>query len=162
MSGSMMTLYNDDGNLEVQGSIQFSINYIQRLREFHIFVASCHDLAAADPKRGRSDPWVLCLRCFCIEWETLHRGFKTRGHILLIRVSAQLKYAVSNTVVECLKIVCGRQPLWFSVNSHSWRTLWLTCHCTWNDYIHKHTAPTQLLLIYWCQLSVKGLCLCCN
>ncbi|XP_075892438.1 uncharacterized protein sytl2b isoform X4 [Nelusetta ayraudi] len=58
MSGSMMTLYNDDGNLEVQGSIQFSINYIQRLREFHIFVASCHDLAAADPKRGRSDPYV--------------------------------------------------------------------------------------------------------
>lgn len=57
MSGSMMTLYNGDyGNLEVQGSIQFSINYIQRLREFHIFVASCHDLAAADPKRGRSDP----------------------------------------------------------------------------------------------------------
>lgn len=57
MSGSMMTLYNGDyGNLEVQGNIQFSINYIQRLREFHIFVASCHDLAAADPKRGRSDP----------------------------------------------------------------------------------------------------------
>lgn len=52
-----MTLYSGEyGNLEVQGSIQFSINYIQRLREFHIFVAGCQDLAAADPKRGRSDP----------------------------------------------------------------------------------------------------------
>lgn len=46
----------DFGNLEVQGNIQFSINYIQKLKEFHIFVAECQGLAAADPKRGRSDP----------------------------------------------------------------------------------------------------------
>lgn len=52
-----MTMYSGDfANVEVQGSIQFSINYIQRLREFHIFVAECRDLAAVDPKRGRSDP----------------------------------------------------------------------------------------------------------
>lgn len=52
-----MTMYNADfGNVEVQGNIQFSINYIQRLREFHIFVAECRDLAAVDPKRSRSDP----------------------------------------------------------------------------------------------------------
>lgn len=52
-----MTMYSGDfGNIEVQGNIQFSINYIQRLREFHIFVAECRDLAAVDPKRGRSDP----------------------------------------------------------------------------------------------------------
>uniref|UniRef100_A0A3B4ZXV5 Uncharacterized protein n=1 Tax=Stegastes partitus TaxID=144197 RepID=A0A3B4ZXV5_9TELE len=37
-----MTMYSGDfGNVEVQGNIQFSINYIQRLREFHIFVAEC-------------------------------------------------------------------------------------------------------------------------
>uniref|UniRef100_A0A3Q1ENG3 Synaptotagmin-like 2b n=1 Tax=Acanthochromis polyacanthus TaxID=80966 RepID=A0A3Q1ENG3_9TELE len=58
LSGSVMTMYSDFGNVEVQGSIQFSINYIQRLREFHIFVAECRDLAAVDPKRGRSDPYV--------------------------------------------------------------------------------------------------------
>lgn len=52
-----MTMYSADfANVEVQGSIQFSINYVQRLREFHIFVAECRDLAAVDPKRGRSDP----------------------------------------------------------------------------------------------------------
>ncbi|XP_026227933.1 synaptotagmin-like protein 2 isoform X2 [Anabas testudineus] len=59
LSGSVMTMYSGDfGNIEVQGNIQFSINYIQRLREFHIFVAECRDLAAVDPKRGRSDPYV--------------------------------------------------------------------------------------------------------
>ncbi|XP_070825715.1 synaptotagmin-like protein 2 isoform X2 [Chaetodon trifascialis] len=59
LSGSVMTMYSGDfGNVEVQGNIQFSINYIQRLREFHIFVAVCRDLAAVDPKRGRSDPYV--------------------------------------------------------------------------------------------------------
>uniref|UniRef100_A0A3B4TD96 Synaptotagmin-like protein 2 n=1 Tax=Seriola dumerili TaxID=41447 RepID=A0A3B4TD96_SERDU len=59
LSGSVMTMYSGDfGNVEVQGNIQFSINYIQRLREFHIFVAECRDLAAVDPKRGRSDPYV--------------------------------------------------------------------------------------------------------
>uniref|UniRef100_A0A4W6FIW1 Synaptotagmin-like 2b n=1 Tax=Lates calcarifer TaxID=8187 RepID=A0A4W6FIW1_LATCA len=57
--GSVMTMYSGDfGNVEVQGNIQFSINYIQRLREFHIFVAECRDLAAVDPKRQRSDPYV--------------------------------------------------------------------------------------------------------
>ncbi|XP_053279555.1 uncharacterized protein LOC128440761 [Pleuronectes platessa] len=59
LSGSVMTMYNADfGNVEVQGNIQFSINYVQKLREFHIFVAECRDLAAVDPKRGRSDPYV--------------------------------------------------------------------------------------------------------
>ncbi|XP_077398074.1 uncharacterized protein sytl2b isoform X3 [Festucalex cinctus] len=58
-SGSVMTMYNGDfGSVDVQGSIHFSINYVQKLREFHIFVAECRDLAAADPKRGRSDPYV--------------------------------------------------------------------------------------------------------
>ncbi|XP_039986035.1 synaptotagmin-like protein 2 isoform X3 [Xiphias gladius] len=59
LSGSVMTMYSGDfGNVEVQGTMQFSINYVQRLREFHIFVAECRDLAAVDPKRGRSDPYV--------------------------------------------------------------------------------------------------------
>ncbi|KAM9359071.1 uncharacterized protein sytl2b [Symphorus nematophorus] len=59
LSGSVMTMYSGDfGNVEVQGNIHFSINYIQRLREFHIFVSECRDLAAVDPKRGRSDPYV--------------------------------------------------------------------------------------------------------
>uniref|UniRef100_A0A3Q3JQD4 C2 domain-containing protein n=1 Tax=Monopterus albus TaxID=43700 RepID=A0A3Q3JQD4_MONAL len=56
MSGSVMTVYSGDfGNIDVQGNIQFSISYIQKLKEFHIFVAECRNLAAVDLKRGRSN-----------------------------------------------------------------------------------------------------------
>lgn len=59
MSGSVMTMYSGDfGSVDVQGTIHFSIHYVQKLREFHIFVAQCKDLAPVDPKRGRSDPYV--------------------------------------------------------------------------------------------------------
>ncbi|CAL9684107.1 unnamed protein product [Knipowitschia caucasica] len=59
LSGSVMTMYSGDfGNVDVQGTIHFSIHYVQKLREFHIFVAQCKDLAPVDPKRGRSDPYV--------------------------------------------------------------------------------------------------------
>lgn len=59
MSGSVMTMYSGDfGCVDVQGTIHFSIHYVQKLREFHIFVAQCKDLAPVDPKRGRSDPYV--------------------------------------------------------------------------------------------------------
>lgn len=46
----------DAGEVEVQGSIQFAINYIQKLAEFHIFVVLCRGLSVADPKKSRSDP----------------------------------------------------------------------------------------------------------
>lgn len=46
----------DLSDLEVQGSLQLAVNYIQKLGEFHVFVVSCRDLAVADVKRKRSDP----------------------------------------------------------------------------------------------------------
>ncbi|KAF4085907.1 hypothetical protein AMELA_G00100720 [Ameiurus melas] len=59
MSGSIMSISSADfGNVNVQGTIQFSINYVRKLREFHIFVAQCQNLAAVDVKRNRSDPYV--------------------------------------------------------------------------------------------------------
>ncbi|XP_060799766.1 serine-rich adhesin for platelets isoform X3 [Neoarius graeffei] len=59
MSGSIMSISSADfANVEVQGTIQFSINYIQKLREFHIFVVQCQNLAAVDVKKNRSDPYV--------------------------------------------------------------------------------------------------------
>ncbi|KAM7374916.1 hypothetical protein PAMP_007550 [Pampus punctatissimus] len=61
VSGSMSSIYPADfGDIEVQGSIQFAVNYIQKLGEFHIFVVHCRDLAVADTKRSRSDPYVKC------------------------------------------------------------------------------------------------------
>lgn len=57
VSGSVMSVYSGDfGNLEVKGSIQFAVDYVDSLKELHIFVAQCKDLAAADIKKQRSDP----------------------------------------------------------------------------------------------------------
>lgn len=57
VSGSVMSVYSGDfGNLEVKGSIQFAVEYVDSLTELHIFVAQCKDLAAADMRKQRSDP----------------------------------------------------------------------------------------------------------
>ncbi|XP_076403182.1 synaptotagmin-like protein 2 isoform X5 [Peromyscus maniculatus bairdii] len=59
VSGSVMSVYSGDfGNLEVKGSVQFAIDYVESLKELHVFVAQCKDLAAADVKKQRSDPYV--------------------------------------------------------------------------------------------------------
>ncbi|XP_051520791.1 LOW QUALITY PROTEIN: synaptotagmin-like protein 2 [Myxocyprinus asiaticus] len=59
VSSSVASVYSSDySSLEVQGNIQFSLNYVQRLQEFHIFVIQCQNLAAVDTKRNRSDPYV--------------------------------------------------------------------------------------------------------
>ncbi|XP_054379916.1 synaptotagmin-like protein 2 isoform X18 [Pongo abelii] len=59
VSGSVMSVYSGDfGNLEVKGNIQFAIEYVESLKELHVFVAQCKDLAAADVKKQRSDPYV--------------------------------------------------------------------------------------------------------
>ncbi|TNM84617.1 hypothetical protein fugu_008795 [Takifugu bimaculatus] len=57
ISSSISSIYPADfGELEVQGSIQFAVNYIQKLGEFQVFVVDCRDLAVADVKKNRSDP----------------------------------------------------------------------------------------------------------
>ncbi|XP_076969514.1 synaptotagmin-like protein 2 isoform X26 [Tamandua tetradactyla] len=59
VSGSVMSVYSGDfGNLEVRGNIQFAVDYVESLKELHVFVAQCKDLAAADIKKQRSDPYV--------------------------------------------------------------------------------------------------------
>uniref|UniRef100_H3CT51 Synaptotagmin-like protein 2 n=1 Tax=Tetraodon nigroviridis TaxID=99883 RepID=H3CT51_TETNG len=55
-----MSSVADGGDLEVRGSLQFAVNYIQKLAEFHVFVVNCRDLAVADVKKKRSDPYVKC------------------------------------------------------------------------------------------------------
>ncbi|KAM3868716.1 uncharacterized protein sytl2a [Diretmus argenteus] len=61
VSGSISSIYHADfGDIEVQGTIQFAVNYVQKLGEFHIFVVHCRDLAVAEPKKNRSDPYVKC------------------------------------------------------------------------------------------------------
>ncbi|KAM4544949.1 synaptotagmin-like protein 2 isoform 3-T3 [Odontesthes bonariensis] len=61
VSSSISSLYPAEfGDIEVQGSIQFAVNYIQKLGEFQIFVVLVRGLAVADTKKNRSDPYVKC------------------------------------------------------------------------------------------------------
>ncbi|XP_067350140.1 synaptotagmin-like protein 2 isoform X6 [Channa argus] len=61
VSGSLSSINPADcSDFEIQGSIQFAVNYIQKLGEFHIFVVHCKDLAMADTKKSRCDPYVKC------------------------------------------------------------------------------------------------------
>lgn len=56
-AGSMVSIYSGEhGDVEVKGSIQLALNYVQKLGEFHIFVVHCRELAVADPKKNRSNP----------------------------------------------------------------------------------------------------------
>ncbi|XP_010017226.1 PREDICTED: synaptotagmin-like protein 2 [Nestor notabilis] len=59
VSGSLMSIYSADfGNVDVKGNIQFAIDYVEQLKELHIFICQCKDLAVADVKHQRSDPYV--------------------------------------------------------------------------------------------------------
>ncbi|KAJ7320040.1 hypothetical protein JRQ81_019551 [Phrynocephalus forsythii] len=59
VSTSAMSVYSGDfGNVDVKGNIQFAIDYVEQLKELHIFIAQGKDLAIADVKKQRSDPYV--------------------------------------------------------------------------------------------------------
>ncbi|NWR42209.1 SYTL2 protein, partial [Regulus satrapa] len=59
VSGSLMSIYSADfSNVDVKGNIQFAIDYVEQLNELHIFICQCKDLAVADVKGQRSDPYV--------------------------------------------------------------------------------------------------------
>uniref|UniRef100_G1KA22 Synaptotagmin-like protein 2 n=1 Tax=Anolis carolinensis TaxID=28377 RepID=G1KA22_ANOCA len=59
VSTSVMSVYSGDfGNVDVKGNIQFAIDYVDQLKEFHILIAQGKDLAIADVKKQRSDPYV--------------------------------------------------------------------------------------------------------
>ncbi|KAJ6664882.1 hypothetical protein lerEdw1_005854 [Lerista edwardsae] len=61
VSTSVMSIYSGDfGNVDVKGNVQFAIDYVEQLKELHIFIAQCKDLAVVDVKKQRSDPYVKC------------------------------------------------------------------------------------------------------
>ncbi|KAF7251161.1 Synaptotagmin-like protein 2 [Varanus komodoensis] len=59
VSTSVMSIYSGDfGNVDVKGNIQFAIDYVDSLKELHIFIGQGKDLAIADAKKQHSDPYV--------------------------------------------------------------------------------------------------------
>ncbi|CAB1417616.1 unnamed protein product, partial [Pleuronectes platessa] len=149
LSGSVMTMYNADfGNVEVQGNIQFSINYVQKLREFHIFVAECRDLAAVDPKRGRSDPYVksylvpdksnLGKRKTSVKKKTLNPTFNE-----ILRYRVRMEYLRTQTLILSVwhNDTFGRNSFLGEVDIEL--SKWDFDHTQMNDSVLKpRTTPT--------------------
>ncbi|XP_034460616.1 synaptotagmin-like protein 2 isoform X3 [Hippoglossus hippoglossus] len=149
LSGSVMTMYNADfGNVEVQGNIQFSINYVQKLREFHIFVAKCRDLAAVDPKRGRSDPYVksylvpdksnLGKRKTSVKKKTLNPTFNE-----ILRYRVRMEYLRTQTLILSVwhNDTFGRNSFLGEVDIDF--SKWDFDHTQMNDLVLKaRTTPT--------------------
>ncbi|KAJ3589594.1 hypothetical protein NHX12_010439 [Muraenolepis orangiensis] len=61
ISGSLASISRGGlGDVDVQGTVQFALNYVQKMGELQVFVVQCRDLAVAEPKKSRSDPYVKC------------------------------------------------------------------------------------------------------
>ena len=61
---SLASYYSDAGEgvygkIPVSGDIMFGLDYNYKLGVFEIYIKSCRDLAPADTKKKRSDPWVF-------------------------------------------------------------------------------------------------------
>lgn len=48
------------GKIAVTGEIQFGINYNPKTSNLEVTIRRCKDIAVADPKKNRSDPYVKC------------------------------------------------------------------------------------------------------
>ncbi|XP_050442650.1 uncharacterized protein LOC126846867 [Adelges cooleyi] len=62
-SDSMASVYSGAGEVRygtvaVRGEVEFGLQYNYKAAQFEINIKHCRDLAAADPKRNRSDPYV--------------------------------------------------------------------------------------------------------
>ncbi|XP_054879423.1 synaptotagmin-like protein 2 isoform X1 [Poeciliopsis prolifica] len=60
MSSSISTI--DPLDMEVQGSIQFAVNYIQKIEEFQVFVVKCSGLAVTETKKN----YDLYVKCYLV------------------------------------------------------------------------------------------------
>lgn len=62
-SDSMASVYSGAGEgrygtVPIRGEVEFGLQYNYKAAQFEINIKHCRDLAAADPKRNRSDPYV--------------------------------------------------------------------------------------------------------
>ncbi|NXJ23805.1 SYTL5 protein, partial [Dicrurus megarhynchus] len=99
---SMMSVYSetgDYGNVKVSGEILLSINYIYKTGALNILVKSCRNLAIADERRQRTDPYV---KAYLLPDKSRQskRKTKIKSNSTNPEFNETLKYVISQSQLE--------------------------------------------------------------
>ncbi|NXM85218.1 SYTL5 protein, partial [Oenanthe oenanthe] len=99
---SMMSVYSetgDYGNVKVSGEILLNINYIYRTGALNILVRSCRNLAIADERKQRTDPYV---KAYLLPDKSRQskRKTKIKSNSTNPEFNETLKYVISHSQLE--------------------------------------------------------------
>ncbi|NXA66171.1 SYTL5 protein, partial [Mohoua ochrocephala] len=99
---SMMSVYSetgDYGNVKVSGEILLSINYIYKTGALNILVKSCRNLAIADERKQRTDPYV---KAYLLPDKSRQskRKTKIKSNSTNPEFNETLKYVISQSQLE--------------------------------------------------------------
>uniref|UniRef100_A0A8C6JG64 Synaptotagmin-like protein 5 n=1 Tax=Melopsittacus undulatus TaxID=13146 RepID=A0A8C6JG64_MELUD len=99
---SMLSVYSetgDYGNVKVSGEILLSINYSYKTGALNILVRSCRNLAIADEKKQRTDPYV---KAYLLPDKSRQskRKTKIKSNSTNPEFNETLKYVISHTQLE--------------------------------------------------------------
>ncbi|XP_005501725.2 synaptotagmin-like protein 5 isoform X1 [Columba livia] len=99
---SMLSVYSetgDYGNVKVSGEILLNINYSYKTGALNILVKSCRNLAVADEKKHRTDPYV---KAYLLPDKSRQskRKTKIKSNSTNPEFNETLKYVISHTQLE--------------------------------------------------------------
>ncbi|NXD19085.1 SYTL5 protein, partial [Spelaeornis formosus] len=99
---SMMSVYSetgDYGNVKVSGEILLNINYIYKTGALNILVKSCRNLAIADERKQRTDPYV---KAYLLPDKSRQNKRKTKikSNSTNPEFNETLKYVISHSQLE--------------------------------------------------------------
>ncbi|KFP56116.1 Synaptotagmin-like 5, partial [Cathartes aura] len=99
---SMLSVYSetgDYGNVKVSGEILLNINYSYKTGALNILVKSCRNLAIADEKKQRTDPYV---KAYLLPDKSRQskRKTKIKSNSTNPEFNEMLKYVISHTQLE--------------------------------------------------------------
>ncbi|KFZ61341.1 Synaptotagmin-like 5, partial [Antrostomus carolinensis] len=99
---SMLSVYSetgDYGNVKVSGEILLNINYSYKTGALNILVKSCRNLAVADEKKQRTDPYV---KAYLLPDKSRQskRKTKIKSNSTNPEFNEMLKYVISHTQLE--------------------------------------------------------------
>ncbi|NXM38179.1 SYTL5 protein, partial [Gymnorhina tibicen] len=99
---SMTSVYSetgDYGNVKVSGEILLSINYIYKTGALNILVKSCRNLAVADERKQRTDPYV---KAYLLPDKSRQskRKTKIKSNSTNPEFNETLKYVISHSQLE--------------------------------------------------------------